>query len=136
MTFNTETRWIVIIMTSKMEKYIHKLGFNHDEPHRFIQERWTKSKVLIYLYFSFICCPQCGNFRIFLPLRFYVKSIFAKFKRSKLPFEQLWRLWILTLWKVQNSELVKIAGFRASKWPKLISRKIWVREKSQYFHTV
>jgi len=26
---------------------------------------------------------QCGNFRVFLPLGFYVKSIFADFKKSK-----------------------------------------------------
>ena len=29
---------------------------------------------------------QCGNFRIFLPLRFYVKSILVNLKPLKLPF--------------------------------------------------
>ena len=44
---------------------------------------------------SLIGNTQCENFRIFLPLRFYVKSILAILKLQKLPcwtFEQLWIL--------------------------------------------
>ena len=32
--------------------------------------------------------------------------------------------------------MVKMTVFGASKWPKLISRKIWVAEKSWKFHIV
>ena len=55
---------------------------------------------------------HCGNFKIFMSLRFYVKS---KFRACK---------------------CVKIAGFRTVDWPTLISRKIWVTEKLCNFHTV
>ena len=34
-------------------------------------------------YYKFREITQCGNFRIFLSFRFYVKSILAHFKRSK-----------------------------------------------------
>ena len=35
-----------------------------------------------------------------------------------------------------SAQMVQMAVFRASKWPKLISRKIWVAEKSWNFHIV
>ena len=35
---------------------------------------------------SLILNTQCGNFMIFLPLRFYVKSILVILKLQKLPF--------------------------------------------------
>ena len=35
---------------------------------------------------SLIGNTQCGNFRIFMPLRFYVKSILVILKPQKLPF--------------------------------------------------
>ena len=31
-----------------------------------------------------LCHAQCGNFRIFLPIRFYVKTILADFRSSKI----------------------------------------------------
>ena len=38
--------------------------------------------------------PQCGNFRIFLPHRFYVKSVLKIGGGQKLPGLQIQRLWI------------------------------------------
>ena len=35
---------------------------------------------------NLFCFPRCGNFRIFLSLRFYVKSILQILEVSKLPF--------------------------------------------------
>ena len=35
---------------------------------------------------NFIMIPQCGNFMIFLSLRFYVKSILEDLEVLKLPF--------------------------------------------------
>ena len=37
---------------------------------------------------------------------------------------------------IQNSKLLKMSVFGASKWPKLILRKIWVAENSWNFHIV
>ena len=34
------------------------------------------------------------------------------------------------------AKMVKMAIFGTSKWPKLISRKIWLTEKYSNFHTV
>ena len=58
---------------------------------------------------------------------------------------QFWFLEKFYIWKcqkfakIQNSELlqmVKMAVFGAWKWPKLISRKFWLAEKSWNFHIV
>ena len=40
---------------------------------------------LVFAYCTF-CYIQCGNYRIFLPLRFYVKSILGISEVQKLPF--------------------------------------------------
>ena len=40
----------------------------------------------IFLDFHTVTFTQCVNFRIFLPLRFYVKSILVILKPQKLPF--------------------------------------------------
>ena len=45
-----------------------------------------------------VCIAQCGNFRIFLSLRFYVKSILENLKVPKLPFLLILRLLILLNW--------------------------------------
>ena len=64
-------------------------------------------------------------------------------------FEPFWRLWILIFWssatwkcykysKIQNSELLiwsKWQFFWASRWPKLISRKIRAAEKNPEIFT-
>ena len=63
--------------------------------------------------------PQCGNLRIFLSLRFYVKFILMKFG---------------AIFKVEMaSKDVKIAIFY---YPKLISRRFWVAGKFLRFYTV
>ena len=38
--------------------------------------------------------------------------------------------------KLRVAQMVKMAVFGASKWPKLVSRKIWVAELSWNFHIV
>ena len=42
--------------------------------HKFKQNLWTEV-MSIWLHKNFICVTQCGNFIIFLSLRFYVKPI-------------------------------------------------------------
>ena len=87
---------------------------------------------------------QCRNYRIFLSLRFYVKSILVFLEVEKQ------RLWFLYFGKFQNfkkcrnswyqkfrsSKCVKIAFFGSLKLPTSVSRKTWVREKLWNFHTV
>ena len=95
--------------------------------------------------------PQCRNLAIFLPLWFYVKSILVDFKRTKKSrfnnFEgfEFWFLEKFPTWKCQKfpknskfiaAQMVKMAVFGGSKWPKLISRKFWVAEISWNFHMV
>ena len=58
--------------------------------------------------------PQCGNFWIFLPFRFYVKSIFADFKRSKTA--------ILTLFATQNFAFFFFFFFIWLQWPMNLGR--------------
>ena len=43
-----------------------------------------------------ICPSQCENLAIFLPLRFYVKSILVIFEAQKLLFPQFQRFWIFS----------------------------------------
>ena len=75
-----------------------------------------------------------------LPFWFYVKSILADFRRSKTDILTILEALNFDFWKsytlenVKNSQKFKIqscsndqnGSFGASKWPKLISRKIWV----------
>ena len=68
--------------------------------------------------------PKCGNLAIFLPLWFKVKSIFADFSWSKtvvLTILEGLNFWIYGHFTL---EMVKTAVLGASKWPKLIGRKI------------
>ena len=90
------------------------------------------------------------NLAIFLPLWFYVKSVLTDFRRSKpvvlTVFEALnfdfWKKFTLINFqmsenlKFRAAQMVKFTDFGASKWPKLISLKIWVAEKSCNFHIV
>ena len=85
---------------------------------------------------------------VFLPLHFYVKSIFVDFRRTKTAILKIFGPLNFNFWKnstienVKNSQIfkiqscskVKMSVFGSSKWPKLISRKIWVTEKSWNFH--
>ena len=56
----------------------------------------------------FIWIPQCGNSRIFLPLRFYVKSILSISEAPKLLFWQVSRLWFLILVNFCPQKLLKL----------------------------
>ena len=86
--------------------------------------------------------PQYGNLRIFLSLRFYVKSIlpFCHFWGSEFRFLWIFSLfkgWNLPIW--QNSEPLKwqkMADFALLDPSKLVSRKIWMTENSWNFHSV
>ena len=87
---------------------------------------------------SFYRIPQCGNYRIFLSLRFYVKSKLVNLRYSNLQFQafqQIVRLWIINLCTFWRLEFTKLTKFRAPNMaktavlelldsPKLISRKI------------
>ena len=79
---------------------------------------------------------------IFLSLRFYVKSILGVLEVQNLPFQNIWRLWILTfvnfctINKFKATKIVNMAVLELLDSPKLISRKIWMTQKSWYFHTV
>ena len=91
--------------------------------------------------------PQCGNFRIFLSLRFYVKSSVGECRKTKTAVFSIFGLWILKSWlitdfkkykndKNQNSEHLDMVDFSLIVSPKLISRKNLVIEKSWKLHTV
>jgi len=47
---------------------------------------------------SLILYGQYGNFRIFMLLRFYVKSILVIMKPQKLPFWPFEQIWIFNFW--------------------------------------
>jgi len=84
--------------------------------------------------------PQCGSYRIFLSLRFLREINFGEFRCSKTAFFAI----LLNFKKYKNSwkpkfrasTCVKMADFELLESSKLISRKIWVTEKSCNFHTV
>ena len=54
---------------------------------------------------SLIGKTQCGNFRNFLPLRFYVKSNLVMLKPKKLPFWPFDQLWILNNFDIFKCEI-------------------------------
>ena len=65
--------------------------------HREVCTLWTenlhspllKGKLLNY---TNLKCAQCGKMTIFLPPRFYVKSVLGILEDQKFPFLQLWSL--------------------------------------------
>ena len=57
---------------------------------------------------SLIGNTQCGYFRIFVQLRFYVKSILVIVKPQKMPFRPFEQLWILTFWELLTFSRVKL----------------------------
>ena len=93
---------------------------------------------------------QCGNFRIFQSLRFYVKSILRIVKVKKSAIFAVFEAPNFYFWSISAPKCAKIhkkSRFRASKCvimsdfslqesPKLISHKIWVIEKFLNFHSV
>jgi len=90
---------------------------------------------------SLIGYRQCGNFRIFLLLRFYVKSFLVILRPKKLPFWLFEQLWILNFWRllyIFKSEIfqkIKILSLQNDKndsfWPSEISQ-IWFHIKSEW----
>ena len=92
--------------------------------------------------------PQCGNFKIFLSLRFYVKSKLGILEVQNLPFLDIQRLWILifmnfcTFWRLKFTKwtkctapkMAKMADFALLESSKLISCKFWMIQKSWNFH--
>ena len=49
--------------------------------------------------------PQCGNFRIFLSIRFYVKLVLVTLEPQKLLFYPFEQLFILNFWKMTFSSV-------------------------------
>ena len=118
-----------------------------------IEKSWNFHTVLWRVNFhtlNTVLLTQCGKFRIFLPLRFYVKSNQVILGAQRLQFWPFWRLTILKFLdflpfsnmefpqksKFMQTKLVKIALFELLKLPNLISRKTWVAVKFLDFHTV
>ena len=110
----------------------------------FSQKEWCEKFAM-----SARCNAQCGNLSIFLPLRFYVKSIWLISKSQKLQFWPFWRLSILIFGKIASLNQSKIhqnqilEPQKLSKWQRsnfsicqnLISRKIqW--QKNCHFATL
>ena len=90
---------------------------------------------------------QCGYFMIFLSLRFYVISIFEDPRSTKcailthvealnFDFHALLGLKFTKLAKFSAKKMVKTAVLQLLHSPKLISRKIWMTEKSWNFQNV
>ena len=78
---------------------------------------------------------RCGNLRIFLSLRFYVKSMLEDLKLQFKPSKSA------KIQRKTKSKCIKMAYFETIynlhiDWPTLISRKIWVTEKIYDFHIV
>ena len=60
---------------------------------------FLKTKFILVILTNWQVSPtQCGNFRIFLLLRFYMKSILKNLGVQKMPFLQFLRLSILLMW--------------------------------------
>ena len=54
------------------------------------EDKWENARIIN---FCLVKLTQCGNFRVFLLLRFYVKSIFGTLEILKVPFWQFQRFW-------------------------------------------
>ena len=81
-----------------------------------------------------------SNFPVILILREISFSWFQKVKLCCLTiFRKISGLKMskfLKNWKFRAAQLVKMVVFGASKWLKMISRKIWVSDTSSNFHIV
>ena len=80
----------------------------------FLEKQWWNSNL-----FNDFDTTQCGNYRIFLSIRFYVKSKLA-----------LLEGWILNVIKSTKPAVLEL------DFSKLISRKMWVIEKYHKISTV
>ena len=58
---------------------------DEDQSARRVAQKWLRKVDPNYYEFEseYICHTQCGNFRIFLSLRFYVKSTFGESRSTK-----------------------------------------------------
>ena len=106
----------------------------------------VKAEKFVYIYVSsclftdlgnLIGDTQCGTFRIFQPLRFYVKSILVTLKPRKLPF-RVFTIWtalnfkFLNIFDVFKCVIPKKLKFKASK---IVSHYLSLSEISQnWFH--
>ena len=95
-------------------------------------------------FFHFSDTLQCGNLQIFLPLRFYVKSILVKSNRQKMSFlailearnfehGEFLQIFMAQIYQKSNSKVsktVKMTTFGTQTWPNLIPRKIEQQKNS------
>ena len=116
----------------------------------FLSNTLLKSNTIFIISRKVCKSSQSGNFIIFLSLRFYVKSNFGipdvenchfnTFTGSEVWFFmnfynfEGWNLTIST--KLIATKMAKTAFLELLDARKLISRKIWMIEKSWNFHTV
>ena len=74
----------------------------------------SRLKKLFRIHHNMARMSWCGNYRIFLRLRFYVKSKLVNLESQNLPLWLIERLWILnymnfcTFWRLKFSKLTKI----------------------------
>ena len=103
-----------------------------------------KMSVSIKTYSVIPASTQCGNFRIFKQLRFYVKSLFGILEMQNLLFTfrgsndfyeflHFMKAEIYQINKIQCPKIAKKEVLQFLNSPKLISRKIWMTEKSWNF---
>jgi len=106
------------------------------------REKGTKQKKGFF-------ASQCGNSKIFLPLKFYVKSILPDLRRSKIAILVILEAFNFDFWeflmlsnvefslkiKFKVSKMTRFAVFELVNLPNMISRKIRVAVKFLNFHT-
>ena len=82
------------------------------------------SSVKVLVSRNFCQMTQCGNFRIFLSLRFYVKSILEILEVLKLPFFHFRHSEFCWIGKFQPLKCAKIHKNQNSEPPKVSKRQI------------
>ena len=83
---------------------------------------WYEVFPLLRIVWKKVQFPQCGIFKIFVSLRFHVKSILENLEVPKLPFLPSLGLWILFIWWIPAFKKCKKSvnsNFRASKCVKM-----------------
>ena len=95
-------------------------------------------KQILFSFFSkkklFADESQCGNYMIFLSLRFYVKSILRILEAQKLPFLQILGFWFLLIWSISPFKKCKIHKHQNSEYLNLTKWQIfrlWFHAKSE-----
>ena len=126
-------------LSYKREKYRSAASIKASRSKKWAKAKLDLATLIIQRYDLFwrVMVSQCGNFRIFLSLRFYVKSILESWEVPKLLSLQFYghcsNLVTVSLQKVQKMKtseppnlLFKMADFKTPDLSTLISRKIWV----------